>query len=70
MLDRVLAGESVEITRRGQVIAVVSPPPRTDVGPFADDVADWRSVWQVGDWPDDDPFGGLRDRSPVRSDPW
>lgn len=70
VLDRVLAGESVEITRRGRVIAVVSPPPRTDAGPFVDEVLSWRAAWQVEDWPEDDPFGDLREPSLGRSSPW
>lgn len=71
MLDRVADGETLEITRRNTVIAVLGPPiPAAPERPLLDAVLDWRRVWDVDSWPDDDPFADTRDRSAGRQAPW
>lgn len=72
ILDRVEAGETVEISRRGEIVAVVAPP-----GPeqrreetFVDWLLRWRAEAGVDDWPDDDPFANVRDPSPGPPPPW
>ena len=67
LLDRVQAGETVEIARRGKVLAVLSTPP--DAGrasTFSETVTQWREMWDVASWPDEDDFADVRDRSPGR----
>ena len=71
LLDQVHAGERVEITRHGSVVAVLTPPPPADAAPLGDLVADWRRRWDTPSWPeDDDPFAELRDSGPGRGAPW
>lgn len=72
MLDRVSAGEVVEVTRRGEVVAVIAPPPanRGVDESFLDAVQAWRTTWNVESWTDDDPFGDVRDRGNGREEPW
>lgn len=71
LLDRVIAGESVEIARRETVIAVLGPPraPAADK-PISEALLDWRRDWDVDSWPDDGPFDDVRDLSPGREAPW
>jgi prevent-host-death family protein len=67
LLDRVQAGETVEIARRGKVLAVLSTPPDAGrAGGFSETVSQWRETWDVGSWPDEDVFADVRDRSPGR----
>ncbi|MGH3566750.1 MAG: type II toxin-antitoxin system Phd/YefM family antitoxin [Pseudonocardia sp.] len=72
ILDRVDAGEVVEISRRGEVVATIaSPSPRRPSGEsFGEALHRWREAWKVDDWPEDDPFADVRDRSPGRGSPW
>lgn len=71
LLDRAIRGETVEVARRGEVVAVIAPPARDpDAEPIASALRRWRAAWQVEDWPDEDPFGGVRDRSDGRPSPW
>ena len=67
LLDRVQAGETVEIARRGKVLAVLSTPPNADrAGTFSETVAQGRETWDVASGPDEDAFADIRDRSPGR----
>jgi prevent-host-death family protein len=66
LLDRVQAGETVEIARRGKVLAVLSTPREAAAGSFRETVAQWRDTWDVASWPDEDVFADVRDRSPGR----
>lgn len=68
LLDRVQAGETVEIARRGKVLAVLSAPPDDGrAGGFAETVGQWRQTWDVASWRDDDDvFADVRDRSAGR----
>lgn len=66
VLDLVADGETVEVSRRGEVVAVIRPPapaepPRQG---YAEWTREWRERYGVADWPDDDTFEGLRDPSP------
>jgi prevent-host-death family protein len=72
ILDRVEAGEEVEITRRGEVVAVLTlpSPRRSEPDSFGSFLDSWRSKWDVDQMPDDDPFANLRDQVPVRPPPW
>lgn len=72
ILNRVRDGETVEILRRDAVVAVVGPPPRSARTGLSlgSELAAWRDEWSVAGWPDDDPFGDLRDRIPGRDAPW
>lgn len=71
VLDHVGAGHVVRVTRRGRVVAVVSPPPASpETGSFGDQLRDWREQWDVASWPDDDVFDDVRDRAPGRPAPW
>lgn len=73
ILDRVRAGESVEISRHHEVIAVIAPPPGLvpEGETFASILEAWRHDWDVTSWPDDDePFADVRDRSSGRPAPW
>jgi prevent-host-death family protein len=72
MLERARAGEVVEITRRGEVVAVLAPPPAAHGSPqsFADELREWRAIWQVDSWPDEDVFVDVRSREPGRQAPW
>jgi len=71
LLDRVHTGESVEITRRGMIVAVLSPPPAADAAPFVETLLAWRAEWDVACWPeDDDPFAVARDETSGREAPW
>lgn len=66
VLDAAIAGEVVEIERRGQVVARIVPA-EDDTGSgqtYMEWITAWRERWGVADWPDDDPFAGLRDPSP------
>ncbi len=70
MLDRVSAGEVLEITRRDTVVAVLCPPvPRAPAKHLAEVLRDWRREWDVDSWPDE-PFANVRDRSAGRQAPW
>lgn len=67
LLDRVQAGETVEIARRGKVLAVLSAPPGSGgFESFSEVVRHWRDAWDVASWIDDDPFAHVRDPSPGR----
>lgn len=67
LLDRVQAGEIIEIARRGKILAVLSAPPsESGRGSFGRAVGQWRETWDVASWPDEDVFDGVRDRSPGR----
>ncbi len=72
ILDRVHAGEVVEISRRQEVIAVIAPPPtQCPSGETFEAVVEaWRQAWNVEAWPDDDPFADVRDLSAGRPAPW
>ena len=72
MLDRVGAGEVVQVTRHGEVVAVTGPPSTgsAEEGSFDDAVRAWRAAWDVGSWPDDDPFSDVRDADPGRPAAW
>lgn len=71
LLDRAIRGETVEVARRGEVVAVIAPPaPDPDIEPIGAALRSWRAEWQVEDWPDDDPFGDVRDRSAGRPASW
>lgn len=70
VLDRVRAGEVVEIARRGEVVAVVSPPGGGAGRSAAGALQDWRGEWDVASWPDDDPFALVRDPTPGREPVW
>jgi len=72
MLDRVSSGEVVEVTRRGEVVAVIAPPSagQTVGEPFAEAVHAWRGAWGVESWTDEDPFVDVRDCAPGRAAPW
>jgi len=71
ILDRVIAGEVVELSRRGEIVATMSAPStgQRDES-LGQALSRWRSKWGVEDWPEDDPFVDLRDRSPGRGAPW
>ena len=65
LLDRVQSGETVEIARRGKVLAVLSVSTgRAGAGRFGETVSQWRETWDVASWPDEDLFADVRDRSP------
>jgi prevent-host-death family protein len=67
LLDRVQAGERVEIARRGKVLAVLSAPPENGpAGSFRETVRQWRATWGVASWPDEDVFADVRDPSAGR----
>jgi prevent-host-death family protein len=67
LLDRVQAGETVEIARRGKVLAVLSAPPGIRGSEsFGEVVRHWRNTWDVESWIDDDAFADVRDQSPGR----
>ncbi len=71
LLDRAMRGETVEIARRDEVVAVIGPPlpgGSTDSLPLALDR--WRREWNVEEWPADDPFDGVRDPAEGRPPPW
>jgi prevent-host-death family protein len=71
LLDRVQAGETVEIARRGKVLAVLSTPADAGgAGGFRDTVTQWRETWDVASWPDEDVFADVRDRTPGRDHVW
>ncbi len=71
MLDRVSAGEVLEITRRDTVVAVLGPPSlQAPQQPFAEALSDWRREWDVDSWTDDQPFADTRDPSRGRQSPW
>lgn len=72
LLDRVRAGETVEITRRGEVVAVLAHPGtgRAAGQPFEAALHSWRTAWQVDQWPEEDPFDDVRSREPGREAPW
>ena len=64
LLDRVQAGETIEIARRGKVLAVLSAPPGTSgSASFSEVVQHWRNTWDVASWIDDDAFADVRDHS-------
>ena len=67
LLDRVQAGETVEIARRGKVLAVLSAPPGlSGTESFSEVVRHWRTTWDVASWRDNDAFADVRDQSPGR----
>ena len=72
MLDRVGAGEVVEVTRRGEVVAVIAPPSAGHAGgeSFAEALHAWREAWNVDSWTEEDPFADVRDREHGREAPW
>lgn len=71
LLDRAMRGETVEIARRDEVVAVIGPPSRDgSADPLPVALDRWRQEWDVADWPDDDPFDGVRDRAEGRPPPW
>lgn len=74
LLDRAIRGETVEVARRGEVVAVIGPvPPVGAVLPLAESLRRWRADWGVEAWsddPTDDPFADVRDRSEGRELPW
>ena len=71
LLDRVRAGETVEIARRGTVLAILSPPATaTGIETFGEAVDRWRGTWDIASWPDEDAFEGARDRSSGREVAW
>ena len=71
LLDRAIRGEIVEVTRRGEVVAVVAPPSSSSAAvPFATALERWRVAWDVAATADDDPFADVRDRSDGRPAPW
>lgn len=70
VLAEVDAGGTVEITRRGEVVAVIGPPGAEGASePWSRALDAWRAEFDVASWEDDDPFGDLRDASPGR-EPW
>lgn len=71
LLDRVERGETVEVTRRGRVVAVLRRPDADlpDRPGLGEAIDAWRRDWNVAAWPDDDPFAGVRDPSPGRTAP-
>jgi prevent-host-death family protein len=71
LLDRAMRGETIEVARRDEVVAVIGPPTAAGAADPLDVVLGrWRREWDVADWPDDDPFRGVRDRSEGRPSPW
>jgi prevent-host-death family protein len=71
LLDRAIRGETVEVARRGEVVAVIGPPrSATAPEPVLAVLQSWRAEWDVEAWPDDDPFADVRDRSEGRPAPW
>jgi prevent-host-death family protein len=71
LLDRAMRGETVEIARRDEVIAVIGPPsPSGSTDSLAVTLNRWRQEWNVAGWPDESPFDGVRDRSEGRRPPW
>ncbi len=65
VLDLVEAGETVEVSRRGEVVAVITPPaPEPPRQSYAEWTREWRERYGVADWPDDDLLAGARDPSP------
>ena len=70
LLDRAMRGETVEIARRDEVVAVIGPPQAVSAEPLPAALERWRREWAVEDWPDEDPFAGTRDRSEGRPSPW
>lgn len=67
--------QPVEVTRRGQPVAVILSTEQYALllgqerkRDFWQAYQEWREKWQVDEWEDDiDPFVGLRDDSPGRS---
>jgi prevent-host-death family protein len=71
LLDRAIRGEVVEVARRGEVVAVLGPPPGPGTPePILAVLQRWRAAWDVEAWPDDDPIADVRDRSEGRLAPW
>ena len=71
LLDRAIRGEVVEVARRGEVVAVLGPPPGAGASaPILTVLQRWRATWAVDEWPDDDPFADVRDHSEGRPAPW
>lgn len=72
ILERVGAGETVEIARRDAVVAVIGPPEAepAEAASYRDELREWRNRWDVTSWADDDPFADLRAREAGRSAPW
>jgi prevent-host-death family protein len=71
ILDRVEAGEEVEITRRGQVVAVLTVPTQRRDGrrSLVDIVDDLREQYAVDEWDDFDPFADVRAQGTVLRPP-
>lgn len=70
VLERIRSGETVEITRRDTVIAVVGPPSPSPVEtPFAEALRNWREEWEVDTWSDEDLFADVRSPSLGRAPP-
>jgi prevent-host-death family protein len=70
LLDRAMRGETVEIARRDEVVAVIGAPQAASAEPLPTALERRRREWDVEAWPDDDPFAGTRDRSEGRPSPW
>lgn len=74
LLDRAISGETVEVARHGEVVAVIGPvPPAGAALPLAETLELWRAEWGVESWSDDpadDPFADARDRTAGRAAPW
>ena len=66
LLDRVQAGETIEIARRGKILAVLSAPDAESGASFGEAVRQWRETWDAASWPDEDVFADVRDGSPGR----
>ena len=59
LLDRAMRGETVEIARRDEVVAVIGPPQAgCRPSPCPPHSERWRQEWDVEAWPDEDPFAG------------
>lgn len=71
IIDRARRGETVEVSRRGEVVAVIGPPPaKATAESFMDRIEALRAQYGVEDWPDEDVFADVRDRSPGRPPIW
>lgn len=71
LLDRAMRGETVEVARRDEIVAIIGPPPtNATVDSLPDALDRWRRSWGVDDWSDNDAFSDVRDRSEGRGSPW
>ena len=60
LLDRAMRGETVEIARRDEVVAVIGPPQEVSAEPLPTALERWRREWDVA---------GLARRRSLRRDP-